>query len=176
MAEDEGFKRVYSRALAMLAARARLARDLRRKLIDKGEEAATVDAVIKRLLEQKFLDDRAFAAAKARSSVARGRSSRRAALELTHKGIDRETASTVVAEALDERGEDESAVCERAARKKLRSLSAAEPAERRRKLWAFLARQGFSGDAVRKALRAVLDAAPSVEGDLAADGDDLSDP
>jgi len=171
MAEDEGFKRVYWRALAMLAARARLARDLRRKLIDKGEDETTVDAVIKRVVEQKFLDDRAFAAAKARSSVARGRSSRRAALELTHKGIDRETASTVVAEALDERGEDEGAVCERAARKKLRSLSAAEPAEQRRKLWAFLARQGFSGDSVRKALRVVLDNSPASESEMPTDDD-----
>lgn len=170
MADQEGFKRVYSRALAMLAARARLARDLRKKLVDKGEEAVVVDAVIARLLEQKFLDDRAFAAAKARSSVARGRSTRRAALELTYKGIDRETASTVVAEALDERGEDESALCERAARKKLRSLTKEEPADRRRKLWAFLARQGFSSDSVRKALRVVLDDSAS-----GSDSEELSD-
>ncbi len=158
MADDDGYRRVYSRALSMLAARARLAKDLRKKLLDKGEEAAIIDRVIARLIEQKFLDDRAYAAAKARSSVAKGRSSRRAAMELAHKGIDRSTAAVVVAEALDERGEDEKALCERAARKKLRSLSREEPADRRRKLWAFLARQGFSGDAVRKALAVVLDA------------------
>lgn len=176
MANDEAFKRVYSRALAMLAAQARLSSDLRTRLIDKGEDAATVDAVIERLVAQKYLDDRAVAAAKARSCIARGRSSRRAVLELTHQGIDRETAASVVAEALDERGEDERAVCERAARKKLHSLSATDPAVRRRRLWAFLVRQGFSGDVVRKALDAVLGTSPTDDGELEADGDERSTP
>lgn len=168
MAEDEGYKRVFNRAMAMLAARARSSRDLRKKLIDKGEEAPLVDRAIARLLELGYLDDRAYAASKARSSVARGRSPRRAAMELAHKGVDRETASAVVAEALDERGEDAVAVCERAARKKVRSLAKEEPADRRRKLWGFLARQGFSGDVVRKVLDRVLREEPASDDESAA--------
>jgi regulatory protein len=150
-------ERVYQRALAFLAARARSTSELRKKLTDKGEDPVIVDAVIARLVERRFIDDRAYAAAKARSAVARGRSTRRAALELAQKGVDRVTAAAAVAEALDERGEDELALCARAASKKLRSLSSAERGEQRRKLYAFLARQGFSSDAIRHAMRKVLD-------------------
>ncbi|MBL8678413.1 MAG: regulatory protein RecX [Myxococcales bacterium] len=161
-ADDDEYKRVYSRALAMVAARARSTSGLRKKLIDKGESPAIVDRVIARLVEQRFVDDRAFAAAKARSAVAKGRSSRRAAMEVAHAGVDRAVAKAVVEEALDERGEDEIALCTRAAQKKVRSYASLDRAERRRKLYGFLARQGFSSDAIKKALAKVLDA-PSAD-------------
>lgn len=166
---DDEYKRVYSRALAMVAARSRSTSGLRKKLIDKGEEPAIVDRVIARLVEQRFVDDRAFAAAKARSAVAKGRSSRRAAMEVAHAGVDRAVASSVVAEALDERGEDEIALCTRAAQKKARSLANADRLERRRKMYGYLARQGFSSDAIKKALAVVLDGAAASEDEIVSD-------
>ncbi len=159
-AEDDEFKRVYARALAMVAARSRSTQGLRKKLLDKGEAPAIVDRVIAKLVERRFVDDRAFAAAKARSSVAKGRSSRRAAMEVAHSGVDRAVAAAVVAEALDERGEDEVSLCVRAAQKKARSLAGLERSEQRRKLYGYLARQGFSGDSIKKALASVLDPSP----------------
>jgi regulatory protein len=154
--EPRELERVYARAVAMLAARARSSRDLRAKLLQKGEEPALVDRAIARLIEQRFLDDSAYASARARSALARGRSTRRAVMELEHKGIDRAAAREALSGAMTERGEDETAVCERAARKKLRALEGASPEDRRRKLHGFLARQGFGADAVRTVLARVL--------------------
>jgi regulatory protein len=149
-------ERVYARAVAMLAARARSSRDLRARLVQKGEPPALVDLAIARLIEQRYLDDAAYASARARSALARGRSTRRAVMELEHRGIDRASAREALTGAMADRGEDETAVCERAARKKLRSLEGEAPQDRRRKLHGFLARQGFGADAVRRVLSRVL--------------------
>ena len=46
-------------------------------------------------------------------------------------------------------------VVERAARKKLRALAPLDPAVRRRRLYAFLARRGYDGEDIRRAMDAV---------------------
>jgi regulatory protein len=156
MSEKSPLDRVYARAVAMLAARGRSAKELRERLVEKGEDSALVDEAIAKLLSQRLLDDSAYAGAKARSSLSKGRSTRRAVIELERKGVDRDTAKEAIAGAMVERGEDELSVCERAARKKLRALTRATPDERRQKLYGFLARQGFSSESVRKVLSKVL--------------------
>jgi regulatory protein len=44
---------------------------------------------------------------------------------------------------------------ERAARRKLRSLAKLDPATRRRRLYAFLARRGYDGEDIRRTMAAV---------------------
>jgi alanyl-tRNA synthetase len=103
------------------------------------------------------VDDGAYARQVARSRVlGRGDSRRRLQQELSRKGVARDVADEAVAEVFDEEAVDEEALVEAAARKKLRALGALDAATRRRRLWAFLARRGHDGDAIRRVLGRVL--------------------
>ncbi len=155
--DDKAEATVYNRALNLLSARARSAKKLRDKLREKCDDNAVIERVIARLVEQKFLDDSVYAQARARTSFAKGRSKLRASVDLASKGIDRAVAKEAVAQALEESGEPESMIAERAARKKMRALTKEDPRVKKQKLYGFLARQGFSPDSVRAALRAVLE-------------------
>lgn len=145
------------RAVGVLAAHGRSAKDLRRRLVQKGEAPERVDAAVAKLEEAGLVDDAAYARQVARSRVlGRGDSRRRVQQELARKGVARDLATEAVAEVFDEEAVDEDALVEAAARKKLRSLGAMDAATRRRRLWAFLARRGHDGDAIRRVLGRVL--------------------
>ena len=163
----------YDRALNMLAFQARSARDLRRRLVQKGEDPAHVDTAIERLVANGLLDDASFARQFARSRVAgQGASKRRLQQDLFKRGVGREVADEAIAEVLTDEGVDEGEVVERVARKKARSLAKLDAPTRRRRLYAFLARRGYEADAIRRAMAAVLDRGDTAELDdeLAAGG------
>jgi len=163
---DRATQKTYERALDLLSFRARSARQLHQRLLAKGEPVAQVEVVIARLCACGLLDDARFAEARARGGiVGKARSKRRTVEDLVHKGVAREVASAAVQQVLTDEGTDELAVAMRAAEKKMRALTRAEPMERRNKLYAFLARQGYASDVVRRTLRAVLDAPPPDEAD-----------
>ncbi|XXX77582.1 regulatory protein RecX [Sorangium sp. So ce134] len=156
-----GEQKTYERALRLLSFRARSARELEKRLIEKGEPREHVAIAIARLSANGLLDDARFAEAKARAGiVGKPRSRRRIEQDLARKGVARDVAEAAIRRVMADEGTDELAVAERAARKKLRSLSRLDPAEQRQKLHAFLARQGYAPDVARRALRAVLDAPP----------------
>ncbi|WP_437814029.1 regulatory protein RecX [Sorangium sp. So ce1078] len=157
----EGAQKTYERALRLLSFRARSARELEKRLIEKGEPREHVTSAIARLCANGLLNDARFAEAKARAGiVGKPRSRRRIEQDLARKGVARDVADAAIRQVMTDEGTDELAVAERAARKKLRSLSRLEPMEQRQKLYAFLARQGYAPDVARRALRAVLDAPP----------------
>ncbi len=159
--EGAGAQKTYERALRLLSFRARSARELEKRLIEKGEPREHVVSAIARLTANGLLDDARFAEAKARSGiVGKPRSRRRIEQDLARKGVARDVADAAIRQVMADEGTDELAVAERAARKKLRSLSGLQPMEQRQKLYAFLARQGYAPDVTRRALRAVLDAPP----------------
>jgi regulatory protein len=148
----------YDRALNMLAFQARSSRDLRRRLVQKGEDPVRVDAAIERLVANGLLDDASYARQFARSRVAgQGASKRRLQQDLFKRGVGREVADEAIAEVLSDEGVDETEVVERVARKKVRSLAKLDAPTRRRRLYSFLARRGYDGDAIRRAMAAVLD-------------------
>ncbi|XXY18404.1 regulatory protein RecX [Sorangium sp. So ce216] len=164
-----GAQKTYERALRLLSFRARSARELEKRLIEKGEPREHVTAAIQRLCANGLLDDARFAEAKARSGiVGKPRSRRRIEQDLARKGVARDVADAAIRQVMADEGTDELAVAERAARKKLRTLARLEPAEQRQKLYAFLARQGYAPDVVRRALRAVMDVrdAPLPDGEV----------
>lgn len=145
------------RAVGLLASQGRSAKALRRRLVQKGEPAAQADAAVERLAEAGLVDDGAYARQVARSRVlGRGDSRRRLQQELARKGVARDVADEAVAEVFEDEAVDEDALVETAARKKLRALGAMDAATRRRRLWAFLARRGHDGDAIRRVLGRVL--------------------
>ena len=154
----------YDRALNLLAFRARSARELRRRLVQKGEDAALADAAIVRLVERGLLDDADFARQLTRSKVlGGGASKRRVQQELFKKGVARDTADEAIAAVYDDEQVDEQAIVDSAARKKLRSLAKLDGATRRRRLYAFLARRGYDGDKIRAAMQHVLEAGEAAE-------------
>ena len=148
--------RTYSRSLDMLARAPRSTRDLRRRLLLKGEAEADVDATIERLTTAGLLDDAAYARAFVRSKVSsQGFSRRRLQLELAKRGVAREAAEKAIVEVLHDDDVDESANLERVARKKLRALQGLDEETQRRRLSAYLARRGYGVDDVRAVLRTV---------------------
>ncbi|WP_437654372.1 regulatory protein RecX [Sorangium sp. So ce1182] len=164
-----GAQKTYERALRLLSFRARSARELEKRLIEKGEPREHVTAAIQRLCANGLLDDARFAEAKARSGiVGRPRSRRRIEQDLARKGVARDVADAAIRQVMADEGTDELAVAERAARKKMRTLARLDAAEQRQKLYAFLARQGYAPDVVRRALRAVMDVrdAPPPDGEV----------
>jgi len=149
----------YDRALGLLAFQARSARDLRRRLVQKGEPESHVDAAIARLTASGLLDDAAYARQLARSKVAsQGASRRRLQQEMFKRGVAREVGDEAIAEVFEDELVDEEEVIERVARKKLRSLARLDPDARRRRLYAFLARRGYESDDIRRAMKRLLDA------------------
>lgn len=156
----------YDRALNLLAFQARSARELRRRLVQKGEEPALADAAVARLVERGLLDDADFARQLTRSKVlGAGASKRRVQQELFKKGVARETADAAIAEVFEDEQVDEQALVDDAARKKARSLAKLDPETRRRRLYGFLARKGYDGERIRLAMRAALDPAEAADAD-----------
>lgn len=148
----------YDRALNMLAFRARSSSELRRALVRKQEPPALVDAAIDRLRSAGFLDDARFARQFARSKAAgAGTSRRRLQQELSRKGVPREVGEEAVSEVFEEENIDEVAAAEALTRKKLRSLHKVDSQTRNRRLWSFLARRGYDGDQIRRAIQAATD-------------------
>ena len=165
----------YDRALDLLNFRARSAAELRRRLVQKGIEAPRAEAAVARLVEQGLVDDRAYARALARSkALGSGASRRRIGQELARRGVDRETADEAVSEVWREEEVDQTAAAERLARKRLGALRGLDAGAKRRRLYAFLARRGYDGDEIRRAVAAVLEgeAGGEVDGDEAGEAMD----
>jgi regulatory protein len=164
MTESDSAKRpdtTYSRSLDMLARAPRSARDLRRRLLLKGEAEADVDATIERLTAAGLLDDAAYARAFVRSKVSsQGFSRRRLQLALAKKGVARDIAEAAIVEVLHDDEVDESANIERVARKKLRALKGLDEDTQQRRLIAYLARRGYDVDEVRAVMRTVRNEVP----------------
>jgi len=148
----------FDRAVTMLAARPRAARDLERMLVRRGEPAAHVAAAVERLTSLGILDDAQFARQFIRARIAgAGLSRRRLQSELWRRGVARDVIDAALAEVMQEDEVDEDAQIARVAAKKLRTLRSADPAVVRRRLYAFLARRGYESSAIRR----VMDALPA---------------
>lgn len=147
---------VYDQALSLLEFRARSVAELRRKLLDKGNPAPEVDVVIEKLTGQHLLDDADFARQFARNKIlGPGVSRFRIIQELARKGIARDLAERALEDLRDEDGVDAANAIQRVAKKKWMSLSKLDDVTRRRRLYAFLARRGFSPDEIASAVSAL---------------------
>lgn len=162
LAAEEDALRVYDRAVSMLAARGRAARDLERQLVRKGEPPELARKAVERLTAQGFLDDAAFARSFVRSkSSGAGLAKRRLEQELGRKGVERSVIADAIDEVFTEEEVDESAAAETLARKRNKSLGAADAPSRRRRLYAFLARRGYSPDVIANAVSKVIKGDPA---------------
>ena len=131
------------------APRAVLARTLERRGVDPRVAQEALDR-----LEAGVVDDRAYAAALARTRFAEKGAARRAiAEELERKGVGREAIGAALAQVDDEA---EAAAALALARKKLSSTRGLEPAVRRRRALALLGRKGYPAQAAADAVDAAI--------------------
>jgi regulatory protein len=136
----------------MLARRELSVAQVRERLGRKGFDATSVQDAVSRLVANGTLDDLrvARAVARTRANVKRqGRS--RIVRELATIGIARDVAQQVIAEVFGDL--DEVALLDQALSRRLRgSVLLSDPAARRR-VFAALVRQGFSPEAIARAIR-----------------------
>ncbi len=159
----------YDRALNILGFRDRSATELRRSLIKKGIDAEPATAAVERLQESGLVDDARYARAMARSrAINAGVSRLRIAQDLARRGVPRDIADKAISEVWEEEEVDQASAAIALARKRAPSLANLDPASRRRRLYGFLGRRGYSNDEIGKAMSAV-------NNDLAAENDGLDD-
>lgn len=148
-------------ALRYLAASARTEAQVRARLA-RAELSAESDEVIGWLVRLGYLDDRAYAHARARGLVQGGRLGPRAAEQrLLRAGLDRASAREAVAAALAETAPDggELALCRALAERRLRGTALdALDARARGRLARFLLGRGFSPGVVARVVGLRADA------------------
>jgi regulatory protein len=143
-------------AARLIASRLHSTAELRRKLARKEFGPAVVDAVIADLVRMGYLDDAAFAKARA-SSAARYKQhgKRRAKTELMRAGVSGEVADAALDEVYDRN--DSLAVARDLARKQAPRLKKLDPQVARRRLMGMLQRRGFEYEEIKLVVDAVLD-------------------
>lgn len=140
-------------AIRLLTARPRSVREVQSRLRRKAFDDATIERVIERLKDLRYIDDEAFArfwVENRESNRPRGR--RLLEQELRSKGIERE----IVANTIEDAGIDERAGALEIARAKLRSYQDLDPEVVKRRLGAFLARRGYGYSVIKPVLTELL--------------------
>ncbi len=132
------------KALEYVSQRQMSARELSKKLREKGADEETADFCVRWIMERGLLDEERYAAAIVRHYAAKGYGEGRVRQELMRRGVPRELWE----DALGQMPEDTSKI-DRLVASKLR-----DPDDRDevRKLSAALYRRGFSGEEIREAL------------------------
>ncbi|MEX2547134.1 MAG: regulatory protein RecX [Chloroflexota bacterium] len=142
-------------AAAFLGVRPRSVDETRKRLVHLGYPATLVATVIERLSEMEYLDDAAFARAWVESrDRAHPRGEMALRCELALKGVPREVIDEVLSEragattGVDPNHEAASALL---ARRRAALEREVDPARRRQKAYALLARNGFDPETCREA-------------------------
>jgi regulatory protein len=139
-------------SLHLLGFRQRSSRELRDRLRQNKISDPVIDRTATRLRELGYLNDQRFAKDYAQSLGQKGKGPYLIKAELLKKGIDRETVSEIMAD-FKESGEQERERLKTLAECKLRQMQGLPPRVVAQRLAGFLARRGFSPEAVHDALR-----------------------
>ncbi len=154
MARDE-MARATDAALHFLSYRPRTEREVRDRLRRGGFGVETIELVVARLHDWRYLDDADFARRWVEGrSTQRPRGKRLLHQELRQKGIDAETAREII----DEADLDETAAAEALARRRLPAYAGEDPMTVRRRLTGYLTRRGYGFDVARTALERAMGA------------------
>lgn len=159
LARESAALAAYDKGIALLAVRARAARELERRLAREGFAAAAIAEAIARLTSEGYLDDERLSRQVARARLGGGRAGRRRVeQELARLGVDRDVARAAVAETAEEEAHDERAAAVALARRRVGALRGLAPEVARRRLFAYLARRGFESADAAEAVRIALGA------------------
>ena len=133
----------------------RVERAARAGAVERADGAATVAAVIDRLVARRLLDDRTYAEARARSLSRQGRSASVIARKLQMKGVEAEAVEGAVAAVMEDGHSDLAAALRLARKRRLGPFRArGERKEKRERDMAALGRAGFSFDIARRVIDA----------------------
>lgn len=141
---------LLQKAIKLLAARDHSVHELRSKLSRYGDDDESVEAVIGKCLDMKYLDDSRFARSFSESLERKGKGPRFVEMELAKRGVDEAIISEVVGG-----GKDEDARATGAALKKLKAITKDPPRVRREKIIRFLQGRGFSSDTCYRVAQSV---------------------
>jgi regulatory protein len=152
----------YQRALRFLSFRTRSETEIRQYLQKRGAEEDTVEVVMRRLRRAQLADDSRFAQSWVENRTTfRPRSRRALAWELRHKGVPAQEIESALVDV------DDDQMALRAGLKYAHRIRGQPWPDFRRKLYAYLARRGFSstvaGAAVSRAWREITDGHPILE-------------
>jgi regulatory protein len=147
-------------ALRLLERQRRTRVDLERRLSDKGYALATAGEVLDRLASVGLVDDLEYARAfMAGRRARRAAGARRIEQELRARGVNAEDIKAASARLdAEQGGMDELAAARKVVAQADRRSRGLEPRLRRQRLYALLARRGFDGDVIRRALDLPLEA------------------
>jgi regulatory protein len=135
-------------AFLLLSYKARTTSELIQRLTRKGFSPDIVSSTIQRLAELKMVDDAGFARRFAEDRITIGHKGKwRVRGELLKRGVDRKQIDAAM-----EQAPDETTAAREAAEKYLSRNRRLEPAVLKRRLYALLARRGFSPDTIRRAI------------------------
>jgi regulatory protein len=143
-------ERTMNRAVKLLAAKPRSVEELRARLLEKPwADEATVEAVIQRLREYKYLDDEQYARDLAVSNLRRKPQGRRSLQQvMSRKKLGVETVRDAINDAYEKLPEDD--LINAAIEKRLRLKGRPETREDTKKFYDHLLRRGFSYDLIRE--------------------------
>ena len=145
IAHEEQLHEARQYAFLLLSYKARTTSELKQRLARKGFSPDIVSSTLRRLAELKMIDDAGFARRFAEDRINIGHKGKwRVRGELLKRGIDRKQIDEAIAEA-----PDETAAAKEVAAKYVSRNRRLEPDVLKRRLYAFLARRGFSPDTIR---------------------------
>lgn len=160
---------VLEAALRFLEPRQRSIGEVRRRLTRVGYRDDLVEGAIARLVELGMLDDQAFARTWIESrDRARPRGQRALRRELAVKGVDRAVVDETMGEREAESPDADTEAARRLLARNARALArVGDPAARRQRAYALLARNGFDSEVaatVSRELHGDVEAEPDDEG------------
>jgi regulatory protein len=146
IALEEQLHEARQYAFLLLSYKARTASELRQRLARKGFSPDIVARTLQRLAELKMIDDAGFARRFAEDRITIGHKGKwRVRGELLKRGVDRQQIDAAL-----EQAPDEVAAAKEVAEKYVSRNRRLEPDVRKRRLYALLARRGFSPDTIRQ--------------------------
>jgi regulatory protein len=152
---DRARERTMDRAVRLLAAKPRSVAELHDRLLEKSwTNREIVDAVIEKLAEYGYLNDRQYAADLALSKLQmRPQGKRRLKQSLSQKKLDRETIDEAIEAAFEKLPEEE--LIDQAIEKRIRLKGIPKTREETKRFYDHLLRRGFSYDLILTKLREI---------------------
>jgi len=159
--DDATYQRLLGFGLNYVSLRPRSEKEIRdyvqKKITRWAVSSDLLERVMERLRELGYVDDLKFAHAFVSScNQSRPKGAMLLRIELRKKGIDRDCIEEALVEADPDTVVSEVDLAQKAAVKKLRGLERYDQRQQRNKLYAFLARRGFSHDIVSSVIDGLL--------------------